>query len=67
VTINIKEFEKIMREIPEETRDQINSYKIIKNKATIVMATNKKDLSDFKNGDCNKKSKPTNSDNILLL
>jgi len=54
IKIDQTEFNKIMREIPEEIRVQINECKIIKNKTKIITAIHKSENNIFKNGDINK-------------
>jgi len=54
IKIDRIEFNKIMREIPENIRQQINDCKIIKNKTKIVTAIHKSENNIFKNGDINK-------------
>lgn len=54
IKIDQTEFTKIMREIPEDIRNQINNCKIIKNKIKIVTATHNSENNIFKNGDINK-------------
>ena len=54
IKIDQTEFNKIMREIPESIRNEINNCKIIKNKTKVVTATHKSENNIFKNGDINK-------------
>ncbi len=54
IKIDQTEFNKIMREIPENIRNEINNCKIIKNKTKVVTATHKSENNIFKNGDINK-------------
>jgi len=54
IKIDQIEFKKIMREIPEDIRQQINSCKIVKKKIKIVTPIHKQENNVFKNGDINK-------------
>ncbi len=54
IKIDKESFNDIMREIPEDTRKQIETCKKVKNKVKIVKTTNKKDTKLFTNGDINK-------------
>lgn len=54
IKIDQTEFKKIMREIPEDIRNEINNCKIVKNKTKVITAIHKSENNIFKNGDINK-------------